>query len=142
MTPENTIEPDYGSNKRGVGLDFNSDFRPHVEWKMLDWDKQVVSKTYNSTFSRGVVTLRMKRNAGFYIWKVLFPLLLVPLLAMSMFLFEPDQVADKLNIVLSMLLTVFAFLFVIAADLPKAGYLTDLDFIIVAVRSACICIYI
>lgn len=133
MRPEYGIEPDYGggSTKLGLGWYFNDDFQSHPEWKTQSLNVEETVHQYGTAFSRLITIISVKRKTSFYWFKVIMPLSFVPVYASSMFLFKPLNIKDKIDIVTNMLLTVFAFLWVIAGDLPKAGYLVALDWLII-----------
>ena len=49
---------------------------------------------------------------------------------MAVFVVPKEDVADRLSLITTLFLATAAFLYVMADDLPKCGYMTDLDFCI------------
>lgn len=141
LSPNDGVKPDYVKIK-GQGFAFNDDFKPHPEWSVLGLDGIVKKHTYNASFSRAVTTIGIRRKTAFYWYKILLPLAIIPFFGFSMFLFKPDNYSEKLGVVTDMLLTVFAFLWVISGDLPKAGYLVSLDWLIITTLLILVLLYV
>ena len=72
----------------------------------------------------------MKRNTMFYVWKVIVPLGLTIAMGCVAFFFEYGDLEARLNHVTTLLLSTFALVFVISAELPKTDFMTKIDYII------------
>jgi Neurotransmitter-gated ion-channel ligand binding domain/Neurotransmitter-gated ion-channel transmembrane region len=81
----------------------------------------------NQYYSRVTVQIQLTRNSGFYILKVMMPLLLITIASWSVFWIDPDEFSTQIGIAFTNLLTVVALLLVINDTLPRVGYLTIID---------------
>jgi hypothetical protein len=79
----------------------------------------------------------VKRRSGFYIWKIFVPLLMLTMIPMVVFWIDVSQFDWILKIPMTMLLSMVAFEFTIARDLPRIGYLTFLDAVFLASFTFC-----
>jgi Neurotransmitter-gated ion-channel ligand binding domain/Neurotransmitter-gated ion-channel transmembrane region len=78
-------------------------------------------------YSRVTVQIQVKRNYGFYVLKVMMPLLLITIASWSVFWIDPQEFSTQIAIAFTNLLTVVALLLVINDTLPRVGYLTLMD---------------
>jgi hypothetical protein len=89
------------------------------------------SKSYfppeNQHYSRVTIDIHVKRNSGFYVFKVIVPLLLITIASWSVFWVDPQEFSTQIGIAFTNLLTVVALLLVISDSLPRVGYLTLMD---------------
>ncbi len=79
------------------------------------------------TYSRLIFSFEAKRNASYYIWKVILPSIIFVLLTWSIFWMQVHDVQTSLLISITILLTAVAFGNVTDPLLPKVGYHTWLD---------------
>jgi hypothetical protein len=83
-----------------------------------------------------------KRRSGFYVWKIFLPLVMMTMIPMVAFWIDVLQFDWLLKIPMTMLLSMVAFEFAIARDLPRVGYLTFLDAVFLASFTFCfLCIF-
>ena len=71
--------------------------------------------------------IEIRREFGFYIWKVFIPLLLMVVLSWTVLWIDPSEMSAQATVSVTTILTVIAFAFAISANLPKVPYLTFLD---------------
>ena len=84
----------------------------------------------------------IKRRSGFYVWKIFLPLLMLTMIPVVVFWIDVLQFDWLLKIPMTMLLSMVAFEFAIARDLPRVGYLTFLDAVFLASFTFCfLCIF-
>eukprot|EP01079_Euglenida_sp_SAG-EU17-18_P003612 gene3612-674_t len=83
-------------------------------------------------YSSCYVTGQAARRTGFYNWNIFLPLFILNLLSFSYLFVPPADLADRLSILLTLLLTTIAFKLVIAFVLPQIPYLTFLDIYFIA----------
>jgi len=81
--------------------------------------------------------IAVKRRSGFYVWKIFLPLLMLTMIPMVVFWIDVSQFDWVLKIPMTMLLSMVAFEFAIARDLPRVGYLTFLDAVFLASFAFC-----
>jgi hypothetical protein len=73
------------------------------------------------------VTLKVDRESGFYVWKILVPLVLLVAISWSVFWMSGESLAARIGILFTGILAVVAYQFVINAVLPKVTYFTLWD---------------
>ena len=73
------------------------------------------------------IKLQVARLPLFYLYNVIGVMLMISLLGFAVFALPADALADRINTVLTLLLTTIAFKFVVADTIPKIGYNTHLD---------------
>jgi hypothetical protein len=83
-------------------------------------------------FSRFTLAIDIERKSGFYIWKVLLPLLIIVALSWSVFWMRDEKFAVRVRTSATGILTIVAYQFMAAKDLPRVAYLTLIDKIMVA----------
>ena len=76
------------------------------------------------------ISLDIERKSGYYIYKVILPILLILMVCWSVVWINPDELESKLTITIVCLLSLIAYNFVIDSEIPKLDYLTVLDWII------------
>jgi hypothetical protein len=73
------------------------------------------------------VTMQFFRHPEYLVFSVVIPLLLLNLFTLSSFILQPDEVSDKLAILVTILLALFAFTFTVRQSIPSVPYLTGLE---------------
>lgn len=76
------------------------------------------------------ISLEIERKSGYYIFKIIFPIVLILIICWSSIWINPKEIESRLTITIVCLLSLIAYNFVIDSDLPKLEYLTIMDFII------------
>ncbi len=112
---------------------FNENF-VMPEWDILgvsSREERVDVIRGSQPFSRLILTIDVERKAGFYYWKVLLPLLLIVALSWSVFWMVGERFGIRVRMSATGILTVVAFQFVVSQNLPRVGYLTLMDKIMV-----------
>ena len=84
-------------------------------------------RQFNKTTTEVVFSIQVKRRYGFYIWKVIVPLLLMVFLSWAVFWVDPDDLSNQVQIAVTTILTVIAFAFAISATMPRVPYITFID---------------
>ena len=103
-----------------------------LEWKMLDTNTKYIKVENPEIFpTDGIqMIIEIERAYGYYVFKIILPMILVLLVCWSVFWIHPRELESKLTITIVCLLSLIAYNFVIDEDLPKLGYLTLMDYII------------
>ena len=112
---------------------FNANF-DMPEWTILGVaasEARVDVVRSSQPFSRLILTIDIERKSGFYLWKVLLPLLLIVALSWSIFWMVDERFGIPVRMSATGILTVVAFQFVASQNLPRVGYLTLMDKIMV-----------
>jgi hypothetical protein len=105
------------------------------EWRFVAIEAHVettASVRDRIPFSRAVVTLHIARESGFYLYKLWLPLFLIVVLSWSIFWMTDETFANRIRISATAFLTVVAYQFAVAGNLPKAAYLTLMDRLMIA----------
>ena len=76
------------------------------------------------------LTFEIERKSGYYIFKIILPILLILSICWSSVWIDPRELESRLTITIVCLLSLIAYNFVIDSDLPKLEYLTIMDYII------------
>lgn len=103
------------------------------DWEILGWN--VESKPYRASneyeHTSGVsFTFLAKRHAGYFIVKVILPLILIVAMSWLVFWINPQEMGSQLNVAVTTMLTLIAYRFAVGADLPHVSYLTSIDYFI------------
>ena len=78
-------------------------------------------------FSRANLRCKVERAHMYFFWNAFVPFFLICILVVITFLFDADDLAGRLAVSLTLLLTTVAFKFVVATSLPQMEYLTLID---------------
>ncbi|MDC3167046.1 hypothetical protein OA950_02150 [Candidatus Pelagibacter sp.] len=86
---------------------------------------------YSGTFNDShLVEIELERKHGYYIFKVILPIILILMVCWSVVWVDPKELEARLTITIVCLLSLIAYNFVIDSELPKLEYLTVLDWIV------------
>jgi Neurotransmitter-gated ion-channel ligand binding domain/Neurotransmitter-gated ion-channel transmembrane region len=125
--PEKNVQ--FSANQDQISFSKES-YTTLSEWRI----EQVTAQNTHSYFppekqnySRVAFTLNIRRNSGYYVLKVMLPLLLITIASWSVFWISPQEFSTQISIAFTNLLTVVALLLVVNDTLPRVGYLTFLD---------------
>lgn len=100
------------------------------EWKIEEIETEIVQKKRpqnEAKFYELEVNIELKREAGYYLWKVMLPMIVIVIVLMFVFLIDPTDLGDRLQVSFIGILTVVAYQFVIADKLPNIPYFTLAD---------------
>lgn len=81
----------------------------------------------DTPFSHYILEIEIGRTPGFYLWKVFLPLVVIVALSWSVFWMTDERFSARSRISATGVLTIVAYQFVFAENLPRVGYLTLLD---------------
>jgi hypothetical protein len=101
-------------------------------WDMLGYDLyNSIEKNERGEFiSKANIEIQIERQHGYYIYKVIIPILLILMVCWSVVWVHPKELESRLTITIVCLLSLIAYNFVIDSELPKLEYLTVMDWII------------
>ena len=103
------------------------------EWEVSDVVKffNVASDPKKSTqglvYNELVVTMHCSRVAESYLWNFGFLIFLLQSLSFASFAVDPREVADRVSIGLTLVLSAVALRFIVAEQLPRSAHLTALE---------------
>jgi hypothetical protein len=135
-------EDRYGIDKRVIHTKgfINRAFEEYLKkddipgWKKIsatvkNYDQKKVTQK-NTLYSGISIELELERKHGYYIFKVIFPIILILMVCWSVVWVDPKELEARLTITIVCLLSLIAYNFVIDSELPKLEYLTVLDWIV------------
>ena len=101
-------------------------------WDIIDYDLyNTIEKDEREDFiSKVNIEIQIQRQHGYYVYKVLIPILLILMVCWSVVWVDPKELESRLTITIVCLLSLIAYNFVIDSELPKLEYLTVMDWII------------
>lgn len=100
------------------------------EWRILDQRRTagtVATRDGESRYSVFLLEIDIGRKLGFYFWKVLLPVFLIVAVAWSDLWLTREPLGQRQRHAATVLLTIVAFQFVAAGDLPRVSTLTLMD---------------
>jgi len=114
------------------------------EWKILTVQTAVADKDYEddsgtTRFSEASIKVTIKREAGFYLWRICLPLFVLVVIAMSIVWIPRTHPEARMIISVTTLVAVTTFSIVVNTDLPHLPYLTLMDvwMLVSFILSAC-----
>jgi hypothetical protein len=132
-----------GSEKNKI--DLRSDPEGHMgiaeqlsvtDWKIMGWQARAEpyvpipgKDTILSGFS---FSINAERKAGYFIVKIILPLILIVAMSWVVFWIDPKESGVQISVAITSMLTLIAYRFAIGSDLPMISYLTRLDFFILS----------
>jgi hypothetical protein len=100
------------------------------DWVISGVDAKVVPQYFeilNSNHSAFEFYITAKRRSGYFIWKVIMPLMLIVFMSWTVFWIKPSQVGPQISMSATSMLTLIAFQFAMSAILPRLSYFTIMD---------------
>jgi len=108
----------------------NTDTFNIADWKIFDVNAQIVVRpiqVYRSNHSAYEFHLLAERRSGYFVWKVILPLLLIVFMSWTVFWINPSQVGTQISMSATSMLTLIAFQFAMGHLLPRLSYFTVMD---------------
>jgi hypothetical protein len=103
---------------------------PHG-WNLLGVFAEEVAMPYprlNEKYSRHVLRIDVKRDAHYYWWAIVLPLLPIVVTSWSVFWMEPKEFSSQVGVGVTAMLTVVAYRITIDSSLPPLNYMTRMDY--------------
>ena len=99
------------------------------DWTVEKWEAKpsVYSLTPNLQYSGYTFEFTASRDVRYYIWKVIFPLVLIVMMSWSVFWTDPTNSNTQFSIAVTSMLTLIAYRFAVDSQLPRLPYMTRLD---------------
>lgn len=74
-----------------------------------------------------ILTFQADRNVGYFILKVILPLLFIVCMSWTVFWIDPMESGTQISIAITSMLTLIAYRFMVGSLLPNVSYLTRID---------------
>ena len=103
------------------------------DWKVESWRLDFSPYTPLPGFepsSSFAVVFEAKRKAGFFLWKILFPLIFIVAMSWIVFWIDPELTGTQISVATTSMLTLIAYRFVVGQLVPNVSYLTRMDYFI------------
>ena len=100
------------------------------EWKLTDADAKSTIRVFeadNTAWSCLEARFEVRRDPGFYLSRIVSTLAILMVLSLCTFMVAVKDVGDRLDVTLTLSLTIVAFQMVIGDLIPKVTYMTYLD---------------
>jgi len=140
--PVTIISTEYGPDKLDLQFDVSAylDSQPRIAgWVIEDEDYAIdVLKTFTSkeaspySFVRFDYNFHVRREIGYYFWRVIGPLTFIVIMSWAIFWIDPSIVGVQIGLASTAILTLIAFLFSLNNVLPPISYLTRMDIFLFA----------
>ena len=106
-----------------------------AEWQFegLDMISRAADYRYyggTKVFSEINLAISLTRQSANFIWRVIFPLIVLVLLMWAVFWLEVDNLSERLNLAFIGVLTIIAYQFLIEGTMPRISYFTFTDIIL------------
>lgn len=103
------------------------------DWDITGWE--AVSTEYNplgrSSGTPGFAfSFQAERYVGYYMIKLMLPLLLIVLMSWIVFWIDPKEMGTQISVSVTSMLTLIAYRFMVGSSLPTISYLTRMDLFI------------
>ena len=105
-------------------IDYDSDWRADKDLPLLS--NAVESRT-GARYCRAHIALVMTRQHNYYVWNILTMQMLIVIANFSVFAIDPESIADRLGLIITLILASAAFKFVTTSMLPETPYITIID---------------
>jgi len=79
-----------------------------------------------------VLSFEAARESGYYVIKVLLPLILIVLMSWVVFWIDPSEGGTQIGVAMTAMLTLIAYRFAMGSNVPKIAYLTRMDHFILS----------
>jgi len=111
------------------------------EFRMMGWSQKTICSADNPGQPMMFrFTLHMARKVTFYYIKILLPLWLLVITSVAAYGLDPENdLGDKYEFLVTLLLSSIAFLYIIQDSLPKVGYFTVIDKIVIVSLISLVC---
>lgn len=108
------------------------EYKQHPQMLIRREKTSPLSSMSGKEYSKLCFDVFVERNYSYWIWNALTPLLVITTSIFCAFAVPDDQVADRFQVCLTVLLTLIAFKFALLDKLPRVSYHTTLDVYILA----------
>jgi hypothetical protein len=138
VLPVRLVFPDHGEQELQLEIDTETTGRSPIfnipDWTIGDGKSRVDPVVFTPGMSKASVLYELKahRQIQYYYLNVLVPLVLIVCMSWAAFWIDPENSGSQIGVATSSILTLIAYRFMLGNLLPKLGYMTRLDYFILA----------
>lgn len=102
-------------------------------WTLTDWRLENQSLDFGGQIppvAGFIMEMGMNRNTGYFVFKMILPLVLIVAMSWIVFWISPELAAIQVSVSVTSMLTLIAYRFMVDALVPRVSYLTRLDLFI------------
>ncbi len=102
------------------------------DWEVLKWkaETEPYSPVPGVHLAGFVFSFEAKRYKGFFIIRIIIPLLFIVAMSWIVFWIDPKESGSQISVAITSMLTLIAYRFAIGTSLPNISYLTRIDYFI------------
>lgn len=101
------------------------------DWKVEEWNAETMPlrslRDKQRMLSLAEFSFTARRESGYYVYKIIIPLLLIVAMSWVVFWIDPKEGGIQIGVSMTAMLTLIAYRFAVGADLPKVAYMTRMD---------------
>ena len=117
-----------GSNRSGIAEELSV-----ADWAVVDSHAEPHNYHPLEQFPEVpgfVLRFTAERETGYYVIKVIIPLVLIVMMSWVVFWIDPSEAGSQIGVAMTAMLTLIAYRFAVGTLLPKVSYLTRMDWFI------------
>jgi len=101
------------------------------EFQILGWAQKVTIPDDSALPMCFKFDIHLFRKEAFYYLKVMLPLWLLVITSVAAYGIEPEELASRLEVLVTLLLSTIAFLYIVQESIPKINHLTVIDKVVI-----------
>jgi hypothetical protein len=104
-----------------------------TDWTVTAWDAEPRAyKPIPGSKGRAgyVLWLEAQREVGYFVWKIILPLILIVIMSWLVFYIDVALTAPRTSLAVTSMLTLIAYRFMVGNMLPNISYLTRMDYFV------------
>ena len=102
------------------------------DWRIMKFfaGERALIGRYAADTAGYAMEFHAQRQVGYYVWKVLLPLVLIVMMAWTAFWIDPTLAGTQIAVATTSMLTLIAYRFLLDSLVPRLPYMTRMDYFI------------